>query len=114
MRIVAILDTMWGDREGRATRFFRINPSNFSGRRLYKWVGEENVSNLFVTNACKELVTDPKHHGKPDPEWLAENLRRLHPDLVLVCGNIAQRAFYASEVHSDETLKFKWMFTPHP
>lgn len=94
--IVAVLDTMWGDRAGRAPRHFKINPYNHSGKRLYRLVGERNAHRLLVTNACRELVVNANQHGKPDPEWLADNLRRLNPALILVCGSIAQRTFERS------------------
>lgn len=116
MRVVAILETMW-DWRGmtssagyvEAPRYFRINPENFSGRRLYKLIGPS--ARLLVTNACRELVTGPKHHGKPDPVWLGENLRLLDGvggelpgggivtddkwriDCLLVCGKVAQQTF---------------------
>jgi hypothetical protein len=91
--IVAVLETMWGYRTGRAPRYFKINPLNASGRRLYKLVGEQNKERLLLTNVCRELVTKAKHHGKPDPDWLAENLIRLDPDIILVCGRVAQKTF---------------------
>lgn len=108
MRAVAILETMWDWRSmtseagyAEAPRYFRINPDNFSGRRLYKLVGPD--ANLLVTNACRELVKSPKEHGKPNPSWLAENLRIIDTveglpsqgaiDVLLVCGKVAQRTF---------------------
>lgn len=106
LKVVAILETMWdwrgmtssaGYRE--APRFFRINPQNFSGRRLYKLIGAD--AQLLVTNACRELASGPNHHGKPDPQWLADNLAEIevrHPkaatiDVLLVCGKVAQKTF---------------------
>lgn len=111
IHVVAILETMWdwrgmtsgaGYRE--APRFFRINPQNYSGKRLYKLVGPE--AKLLVTNACRELVCGPQHHGKGDPAWLRENLTlietgarlsewpaRRRIDVLLVCGKVAQRTF---------------------
>jgi hypothetical protein len=112
-RIVAVLETMWGEREGRAPRWFKINPNNHSGRRLYKFVGSENKSRLVVTNACRELVISPTHHGKPDPEWLGENLRRLNPSVILICGNVAKETF-------DKACPMIWdgdakvIYMPHP
>ena len=95
IHVLAVLETMWGNSPGQASRFFKINPKNFSGRRLYSLIGPGN--NLLVTNACRELVTSAKHHGKPDPQWLFENLNRLHQrilfDVVLVCGKVAQSTF---------------------
>ena len=115
MKIVAVLETMWGDRPGRAPRFFQINPDNNSGRRLYKLVGEEHQ--LLVTNACKELVTSANKHGKPDPKWLADNLSRAHKaDIILVCGKVAQKTYwqavelFALCVHSGQRV----YHIPHP
>lgn len=96
--IVAVLETMWGDRAGRAPRHFKINPENASGRRLYKLVGEKNRNRLLVTNVCRELVTNANQHGKPDADWLLENLIRLQPDLILVCGRVAKKTFDATFV----------------
>jgi hypothetical protein len=109
VRVVAILETMWdwrgmtsGAGYSEAPRFFRINPDNHSGRRLYKLIGPG--AQLLVTNACRELVTGPNQHGTPDPKWLAENLAEIETnrpdsatiDVLLVCGKIAQKAFRES------------------
>src|SRR5690349_8002265 len=76
--VVAVLDTMY-DWQGKtseagyreAPRYFRINPRNFTGKRLYKLVGKNK---LLVTDACRELVSSPDEHGVPDPNWLSENI----------------------------------------
>ena len=81
-RWLAVLETMW-DWEARtsaagyekAPDFFCINPRNFTGRRLYRWTGEE-PGTLWCTNACGELVSGPQHHGTPDVDRLARNLAR--------------------------------------
>lgn len=101
--VAAILETMWdwrgmtsGAGYGEAPRYFRINPQNFSGRRLYKLIGAD--AKLLVTNACRELVRSAKQHGTPDPAWLADNLRILdgdRVDVLLVCGKVAQQTFAA-------------------
>lgn len=91
--IVAVLETMWGDRNGRAPRYFKINPHNLSGKRLYRFVGQQNASRLYVTNACPQLVNAAHKHGKPDPVWLLDNLKRLKPAVILLCGKVAQRTF---------------------
>ncbi|KKL93991.1 hypothetical protein LCGC14_1869190 [marine sediment metagenome] len=95
-RVVAILETMWdwrgqtsGAGYGEAPRYFRINPQNHSGRRLYKLIGPD--AKMLVTNACRELGKSAKDHGKPDPDWLRDNLQRLDNkmggfDTLLVCG----------------------------
>ena len=89
-KVAVVLETMWGDHVRRAPRWFRINQYNHSGKRLYKLV---DSTDLLVTNACKYMVTSPNDHGKPDPVWLAENLQRVHCDLLLVCGKVAQETF---------------------
>lgn len=91
--IVAVLDTMWVGREARAPRYFKINSHNHTGKRLYKFVGPENAHRLLVTNVCREAVSHANRHGKPDPDWLLENLKRLDPYIILVCGKVAQKAF---------------------
>lgn len=119
IRAVAILETMWDWRSmtseagyAEAPRYFRINPKNYTGGRLYKLIGPD--CKLLVTNACRELVNHASKHGKPNPIWLNENLRRLdgeslmtaeewhgidgiderrHIDLLLVCGRVAQQTY---------------------
>lgn len=100
MNIVALLESMWGWRgysaEGDVIRYFRINPENHSGRRLYSLIG--NGDSLLVTNSCRECQATANHHGIPDPAWVKSNLEFLagqKMDLLLVCGKIA-RETYAS------------------
>src|SRR5258708_133644 len=101
-KIVAILESMWDWRQmtssagyQEAPRFFRISPLNFSGKRLYRIVGER--ANLFVTNSCRELCSSANHHGTPDANWLRENLILLEPfDVLLICGKVAQATFAQS------------------
>lgn len=107
MKIVAILDTMWALRAGRAPRWFRINPRNHSGRRLIQIIGS---ANFVVTNACPQMVTSASAHGTPDAGWLRENLVRLDPDLTLVCGRVAQRTFSQNMLRADA----KFIEMPHP
>jgi hypothetical protein len=97
-RVVALLESMWGDRPGNpgiAPRAFHINPYNFSGSRLYRMMRGSN-GRLLVTNCCKEMQTSAKGHGTPDPAYVAANLAWLKPDLLLVCGRVAQRTYTAS------------------
>ena len=106
-RVVAILDTMWDWRQAtssvvgyksKAPKFFRINPYNFSGKRLYKLVGRS--PSLLVTNACSELASSARQHGSPDPDWLNENLKLLDRgvgiDVLLVCGRTAVKTYNGS------------------
>jgi hypothetical protein len=125
MKVVAILETMW-DWRGmtssagyeEAPRFFRINPENFSGRRLYKLIGPN--AKLLVTNACRELVTGPNQHGKPDPKWLADNLWQIEHgprgatiDVLLVCGKIAQQTWEACD-YELQSPNVRVVKMPHP
>lgn len=95
-RVVALLDSMWSwagyNTPGElAPRFFRINPDNFSGRRLYKLVGNHD---LLVTNCCSIVQQSANHHGKPNVEWVHANLLRAQKfDLLLVCGKVAKATF---------------------
>jgi hypothetical protein len=114
-KIVAVLESMWDWRQmtsgagyEEAPRSFRINPQNYSGKRLYRIVGPD--ADLHVTNACRELCGSANHHGTPDPLWLRENLDILAPfDVLLVCGKVAQ-ATYAQTGHSFERV----IEIPHP
>lgn len=98
--IVALLESMWGwrghSKVGDVIRYFRINPDNFSGRRLYRMCGNHN---LLVTNSCRECQSTANDHGKPDPEWVKSNLVFLESekmDLLLVCGKVAKATYEAS------------------
>lgn len=117
--IVAVLDTMYdwrGQTSGagyrEAPRYFRINRHNFTGKRLYKLVGNNK---LLVTDACKELVNGPNDHGTPDPVWLYENiviLNKLRPiDILLICGRVAQKTFREVS-HVPENARV--LEIPHP
>lgn len=96
--IVAVLEVMWGRTPGQAPRWFRINPNNFSGRRLIKIVGSED---FWVTNACRECVVSASEHPRPDAAWLRENLTMLAPRALLVCGRVAQTTFCRDMALSD-------------
>lgn len=98
-RVVAVLESMWDWRQmtsgagyEEAPRWFRINPQNYSGKRLYRIVGPE--CDLRVTNACRKLCSHANDHGTPDPKWLRENLEILEPfSVLLVCGAVAQATY---------------------
>ena len=113
MKIVAVLETMWGDPGGRAPRYFRINPENNSGKRLYKLVGKS--ADLIVTNACPERVASAGKHGTPDPVYLRQNLEELErmgwADLILLAGKVAQKTYELSgfKPHSAVVISM-----PHP
>jgi hypothetical protein len=113
-KIVAVLESMWDWRQmtsragyKEAPRSFRINPQNYSGKRLYRIVGD---ADLHVTEACRELVASANHHGTPDPLWLKENLQLLMPfDVLLVCGKVAQATYARSCFRFPNTV-----LMPHP
>lgn len=114
-KIVAVLDSMWDWRQAtsgaghkEAPRYFRINPQNFSGKRLYRIVG--HGADLFVTNSCRELCQSASHRGTPDAAWLGENLNILAPfAALLVCGKVAQATFAASGFVWEQRIEI-----PHP
>lgn len=119
--VVAILDSMWdwraqtsGAGYSEAPPYFRINPENHSGKRLYKIVGDE--ADLLVTNSCRELVSGPREHGKPDPAWLAANLLMLHQKfgiaVLLVCGRVAKETWTRCGVQIGGTLLVVEMMHP--
>lgn len=114
-KAVAILEVMW-DWEAKtssagyaetAPPYFSINPHNFTGRRLYSWLGH---SDLLVTNACPELVSSARGRGTPDPGWLQDNLLDLEPfELLLVCGRVAQATYDRAWAKKVRTIE-----VPHP
>lgn len=113
--VVAILDTMWGGLE-EAPPWFKINPNNHSGRRLYKIVGPDTF--LLVTNACRECADNANGHGTPDPEWLAENLMKMNAlrpiDVLLVCGKVAQGTYMRVFAKHGPLFQTRVIEMPHP
>jgi hypothetical protein len=105
--IVVILEVMWGLPGDSPRRWFKINPFNHSGKRLIKIIGH---SRFTVTNACPDVVHSAKGRGKPDPSWLAANLKTLNPSLVIVCGRVARDTFKRGMVSKDA----KVLYLPHP
>lgn len=105
-KVLVVLETMWGG-SGSAPGLFRINPNNYSGRRLLWLIGH---SDFWVTNACREYVSNARQHGKPDPTWLAKNLQRIDYGLLLVCGKVAQRTYTACGYVPDCNV----LEMPHP
>ncbi len=90
VKIVVVLEVMWGLRGDRPRRWFEINPYNHSGRRLISLVGHEH---FVVTNACPDVVYSATGRGTPSKKWLQANLGFLQPDVLLLCGNVAQSTF---------------------
>lgn len=121
---VVILEVMWDWNSKtssagyieRAPEYFRINPHNLSGSRIYRWLGKpgEYVDDVLVTNACPELVSSARGRGKPDVVWLHNNLADLQPfKLLLVCGKVAQ-ATYLQESSWYQREEERVVCLPHP
>lgn len=107
MKIVVILEVMWGMPGDPPRKWFRINPINHSGKRLINIIGHKN---FFVTNACPDVVYSASGRGKPDKDWLRANLAALKPDLLLVCGTVAQSTFVRSMAPTAKNV----IHLPHP
>jgi hypothetical protein len=106
-RIVVIMAVQWGIPGDEVCRWFQINPYNHSGKRLINIIGHNN---FIVTNACSDLVYDARDQGTPNPTWLRANLRTLCPDLVIVCGAVANATFERGMVPKH----CKVLAMPHP
>jgi len=106
-RVVAVLAVQWGYPGDRVCRWFYPNPYNHSGGRLIKLIGHAGFT---MTNACSDIVYRAAQQGTPDPAWLRANLKALRPDVVLVCGAVAQGTFKRDMVPKGARV-FK---LPHP
>jgi hypothetical protein len=90
---LVILEVAWGG----GAPWFRINPRNHSGRRLYDLVGHRD---LWVTNACPEVVATAAERGRPDAVWLKKNIRHMRhlgliPEVLIVGGRVAAETYDA-------------------
>jgi uracil-DNA glycosylase len=106
-RIVVVLAVQWGYPGDTVARWFHPNPYNHSGGRLIRLIGHGAFK---MTNACSDIVYRATQQGTPDPAWLRRNLRALRPDVVLVCGKVAQATFERGMVGKAAKV-FK---LPHP
>ena len=107
-----VLETMWGT-PGSAPGWFRINPQNHSGKRLFTLLGAPEV--VWVTNCCREQVGHATHHGVPDVDWLIKNLKRVEFDRLLLCGKVAQETFARIGLDTASVLRGATVFRlPHP
>jgi hypothetical protein len=69
--------------------------SSVSSRNLRKMLPPG--FSLLCINSCPYIVEGANAHGRPEPMYVAELLRRLVPyDVLLVCGAIAKATFRAS------------------
>lgn len=112
---IAVLETMWGwcGMERDRTKWFTINEQNFTGRRLYRMLGNRR---LLVTNACPQTVSSAGEHGTPDPKWLSANIAELRDKfdvrLFMVCGRVAQSTWCDADIRLDRYERV--IFMPHP
>jgi hypothetical protein len=116
-KVLAVLDTMWGTQAGRPVpRIFKISRTNHSGRRLYSLISTLDNASLWVTNSCPIMVSSASEHGTPDPKFLNESLvyiqDKLCPEIILVCGKIAQATFEQAEYRRRMTPTV--IEIPHP
>lgn len=127
MQFLAILETMWDWRQltsnfgydDEAPDFFKINPENFTGKRLYYMTGVGR-DQLYVTNACPQLVNSASAHGTPDVKRLESNVnwwcRRVvanqNEATILVCGKVAQKTFEEGVIDVHDGIYHVYM--PHP
>lgn len=105
-RIVVVLAVQWGYPGDKVARWFKINPYNHSGRRLIDLIGHDDFT---VTNACSQIVYRATDQGVPDRDWLRRNLKALRPQIVLVCGKVAQQTF-----EDDMAPRAKVLYMQHP
>lgn len=117
-KAVAILEVMWDWRgmtsgagyNEQAPEYYRISGDNYTGSRLYDWLGHYD---LLVTNACPQLVTSSTGRGKPDRAWLKKNLLDLYPfELLLVCGKVAQDTY--DSIRNLDGVHCRVVYVPHP
>jgi hypothetical protein len=95
-KALVILESMYGYAESAAPRWFCINPGNHSGKRLYSLTGLR-FGEIYVTNCHHRMGTHSGFHGKPNYEWLADNLIMLGAKLqnlpLLICGSVARDTY---------------------
>jgi hypothetical protein len=88
--------------------------SSVSSRNLRKMLPQDGGSSswdLLCINSCPYIVQSANHHGRPEPMYVAELLRRLEPfDCLLVCGSIAKNTFRLSPYKGSHPV----LFIHHP
>ena len=103
---------MWGAERGKAPLFFKINPRNRSGAKLYRITQGHS---LVVTNTASICGHSPDDHQPIDQAHLMRALDRLRKgigiDLILVCGNQAKEAWNALPA---EYRSGPHIIMPHP
>lgn len=109
IKILCVLQNAYSDNQRlRAFPFFKVNPRNKSGKRMIKICGEDN--DMFFSNVCPDIYTNPKDKGKTDLEHLKSVLKSQNYDLYVVCGSQAEEA--VEKVINQ--IKKPIIFMPHP
>lgn len=104
--IVVVLEVMWGMPGDKPLRWFHISRFNHSGKRLINLIGHRN---FVVTNACPDVVYSASGRGTPSKDWLRANLAALRPELLIVCGKVAQATFEPAMAPQAKVVRL-----PHP
>jgi len=85
--------------------------SSVSSRNLRKMLPSSPSWDLLCINSCPYIVEGANAHGRPEPMYVAELLRRLEPfDCLLVCGSIAKATFKLSPYKGSHPV----LFIHHP
>jgi hypothetical protein len=108
--VLAVLQNMWGD-HGVAPTYFRISPTNHSGRRLYRLV-DESKARLLVTNAASVCTLRASDAAPTDLKQLTKAVTRHRWNLVLVCGCQAREAW--AQLDHNITKHLDTIELPHP
>ena len=94
---------------------FRINPHNYTGKKLYR-VTEGH--DLWVTNSSSKCAPSADVAFPPDIAFLHKALMRASWDCYLVCGARAQDAFHqVLRIYPDARavlVTAPVIFLPHP
>lgn len=116
MSVLVVLQNMWGwggYGSSRAPLVFRINPDNFSGRRLYNMLGDRS---FYVTNSSSGCARTAPERLKPDPDFLRKAVALRPWKLYVVCGVQATETFKLVDRQAPELelARAQVVFMRHP
>ena len=114
MLAIALLDSFYTNDPRHhgtlAPLWWHPGDSSVSSRNLRKMLPVEDWD-LLCINSCPYIVEGANAHGRPEPMYVAELLRRLEPfDCLLVCGSIAKATFKLSPYKGSHPV----LFIHHP
>lgn len=111
MKILCILQNAWswdGSERAEAMRlFFKVNPRNKSGKRMY---GICEGHDMYFTNVSTTITATASGKGKTDIENLKEAVKAQEYDLYIVCGLQAEEAVEKILDHISKPM----ILMPHP